>query len=95
MLQTFCFQELHDGTGMDKAPSEFKIIEDKGRPFSVFCWWICTSFNFTAVVAVIFETSRSNLMMAAILNLLMLSDQEDGYLKNVHSLVDGQTVKKI
>ena len=46
-------------------------------------------------VAVIFETSRSNLMMAAILNLLMLSDQEDGYLKNVHSLVDGQTVKKI
>ena len=30
-------------------------------------------------------------MMAAILN---LSDQEDRYLKNVHSLADGQTVTK-
>ena len=33
-------------------------------------------------------------MMAAILNLLMRSDKEDGYLKNVQSLVDGQTVTK-
>ena len=33
-------------------------------------------------------------MMAAILNLLMRSDQEEGYLKNVHSLADGQTVTK-
>ena len=33
-------------------------------------------------------------MMAAILNFLMRSDQEDGYLKNVHSLTDGQTVTK-
>ena len=33
-------------------------------------------------------------MMATILNLLMRSDQEDGYLKNVHSLADGQTVTK-
>ena len=31
-------------------------------------------------------------MFAAILNLLILSDQEDGHLKNVHSPVDGQTV---
>ena len=34
-------------------------------------------------------------MMAAILNLLMFSDQEDGYLKrNVHSFVGCQTVIK-
>ena len=33
-------------------------------------------------------------MMAAILNLLMRSDQEDGYLKNVRSLANGQTVTK-
>ena len=33
-------------------------------------------------------------MMAAILNLLMRSDQEDGYLKNVHWLANGQTVTK-
>ena len=33
-------------------------------------------------------------MMAAILNFLMRSDQKDGYLKNVHSLADGQTVTK-
>ena len=33
-------------------------------------------------------------MMAANLNLLMLSDQEDGYLKNVHPLVDSQMVTK-
>ena len=32
--------------------------------------------------------------MAAILNLLLLSGQEDGYLKNVHSLAGGQTVTK-
>ena len=33
-------------------------------------------------------------MMAAMLNLLMRSDQEDGYLKSVHSLANGQTVTK-
>ena len=33
-------------------------------------------------------------MMAAIFNILMRSAPEDGYLKNVHSLADGQTVTK-
>ena len=33
-------------------------------------------------------------MMTAILNLLMRSDRQDGYLKNVHSLADGQMVIK-
>ena len=33
-------------------------------------------------------------MIAAILNLLIFADQEDGYLKNVHLLVGCQTVTK-
>ena len=33
-------------------------------------------------------------MMTAILDLLVRSDREDGYLKNVHSLADSQTVTK-
>ena len=33
-------------------------------------------------------------MMTAILNLLMRLDREDRYLKNVHSLAEGQTVTK-
>ena len=33
-------------------------------------------------------------MITAILNLLMRSDPEDGYLKNVHSLAYGHTVTK-
>ena len=50
------------------------------------CWWICISFCTTTVeqqptCTVIFEISRSNRLMAAIFNLLMRSDQEDGYLK--------------
>ena len=80
-----------------------EIIAYKGRPFSVFCRWICISFctrsTRSTVVqqppcTVIFEISRSNRMMTAILNLLMRSDREDGYLKNVHSLTDGQMVTK-
>ena len=35
MLQTFCFQELQDSTGMEKARSALEIIAYKGRPFSV------------------------------------------------------------
>ena len=79
-----------------------EIIAYIGRPFFRFCWWICISFctrllqlySNHLVSTVIFKTSRSNQMMAAILNLLMRSDQENGYLKNVHSLADGQTVTK-
>ena len=78
-----------------------EIIAYKGRPFSVFVDGFIESISFciTTVVqpppcTVIFEISRSNRMMAAILNLLMCSDQEDGYLKNVHSLANGQTVTK-
>ena len=76
-----------------------EIIAYKGRPFSVFVDGFVSHFASTTVVrqrpcTVIFETSRSNRIMAAILNLLMRSDQEDGYLKIVHPLADGQTVTK-
>ena len=61
-----------------------EIIAYKGRPVSVLVDGFVS--HFTTVVqqppyTVIFETSRPNRMMAAILNLLMRSDQEDGYLK--------------
>ena len=64
------------------------IIAYKGRPFSVFVDGFVSHFCITTVVqpppcTVIFEISRSNRMMAAILNLLMRSDQEDGYLKKM------------
>ena len=74
-----------------------EIIACKGRPFSVFVGGFVSHFALLQLYShhlVFFEISRSNRMMAAILNLLMRSDQEDGYLKNVHSLANGQTVKK-
>ena len=76
-----------------------EIIAYKGRPFSVFVDGFVSHFALlqctaTTLCTVIFETSRSNRMMAAILNLLMRLDQKDEYLKNVHSLADGQTVTK-
>ena len=73
-----------------------EIIAYKGRPFSIFVdgfVYYLHDYSCTATTVYChFETSRSNRMMAATLNFLMRSDQEDGYLKNVHSLADGQTV---
>ena len=37
MLQTVCFQELQDGTGMDKNRFALEIIAYEGRPVLVFC----------------------------------------------------------
>ena len=98
ILQNFCFQELQDGTDIDYACSSWKLLPLKGG-LSPFLLRICVSFCITIVVqplscTVSFEISRSNRMTAAILNLLMRSDQEDGYLKNVYSLANGQTVTK-
>ena len=98
ILQNFCFQELQDGTGIDYVCSSWKVLPLKVglSPFLlmdlylILHYYSCTATTCT----VIFEISRSNRMMAAILNLLMRSDQEDGYLKNVHSLANGQTVTK-
>ena len=60
-----------------------QIIAYKGRPFSVFVDGFVSHFAFVQQppCTVIFEISRSNRMMTAILNLLMRSDREDGYLK--------------
>ena len=92
MLQSFCFQELQDDTGLDSARSAWKSLHIKvGLTPLLTALLQCTA---TTLCTVIFETSRSNRMMAAILNLLMRLDQEDEYLKNVHSLADGQTVTK-
>ena len=60
------------------------IIAYKGRPFSIFVDGFVSHFALLQLYShhhVIFEISRSNRSMAAILNLLMRSDQEDGYLK--------------
>ena len=85
ILQNFCYKE-------------WKLLPIKVG-LSPFLLMDCISFCITTVVqpppcTVIFKISRLNRMMAAILNLLMRSDQEDGYLKNVHSLANGQTVTK-
>ena len=95
ILQNFCFKELQDGTGIDYACSSWKLLPIKVglSPFLLMDLYLILH---TTVVqpppcTVIFEISRSNRMMTAILNLLMRSDQEDGYLKNVHSLA---TVKR-
>ena len=95
MLHNFCSHELQDGTGTDWARSALKLLHIKVDLSPFFFMDLYT----TTVVqqppcTVIFETSRSNRMMAAILNLLMCLGQEDGYLKNVHSLAGGQTVTK-
>ena len=89
MLHNFCSQELQDGTGTDWARSAWKLLHIKVdlSPFLLMDLY-------TRYIYYSFETSRSNRMMAAILNLWMRSGQEDGYLKNVHSLAGGQTVTK-
>ena len=72
-----------------------EIIAHKGQPFSVFVDEFISHFALLQLYSnclVILKTSRSNQMIAAILNLLIFLDQEDGYLKNVHSLVGCQTV---
>ena len=95
MLHNFCSQELQDGTGTDWARSARKLLHIKVdlSPFLLKDLYTTTVVQ-QSPCTVIFETSRSNRMIAAILNLLMRSGQEDGYLKNVHLLAGGQTVTK-
>ena len=96
MQQIFCDQELQTGTGKDKSCSAWHIKVGLS-PFLLIKFYLILHFPSTIVSSnqlVISETSRSNRMMTAILNRLMLSDQEDGYLKNELPLVDCQTVTK-
>ena len=90
MLQTFFFQEPQDGTGMDKTRSSWKLLYVKVglSPFllmnlyHILQYYSCTG----TTLQNIFKTFRSNRMTTAILNLLLLSGQEDGYYK-MHSHV--------
>ena len=95
MLHNFCSQELQDGTGTDWARSAWKLLHIKVdlSPFLLMDLYTTTVVQ-QQPCTVNIETSKSNRMMAAILNLLMRSGQGDGYLKNVHSLAGGQTVTK-
>ena len=96
ILQNFCFKELQDGTGIDYACSSWKLLPIKVglSPVLLMNLYLILHYYSCTPCTVIFEISRSNRTMTAILNLLMRSDQEDGYLKNVHSLANGQTVTK-
>ena len=100
ILQNFCFKELQDGTGIDYTCSSWKLLPIKVglSPFLLMDLYLILHYYSCTVqpppCTVIFEISRSNRTMTAILNLLMRSDQKDGYLKNVHSLANGQTVTK-
>ena len=82
MLHNFCSQELQDGTGTDWARSAWKLLNIKVdlSPFLLMDLYTTTVVQ-QPPCTVVFETLRSNQMMAAILNLLMRSVQEDGYLK--------------
>ena len=70
---------------MDKARSAWKLLHIKAglSPFLLmYLYIILHYYSYTATTLYChFETSRSNRMMAATLNFLMRSDQEDGYLK--------------
>ena len=82
MLHNFCSQELQDGTGTDWARSAWKLLHIKVdlSPFLLMDLYTTTVVQ-QPPCTVIFETTRSNQMMAAILSFLMRSGQEDGYLK--------------
>ena len=98
ILQYFCFQELQDGTGLDYACSSWKLFPIKVglSPFLLMDFYLILHYYSCTATTLYchFQNIGSNRMMAAILNLLMRSDQEAGYSKNVHSLANGQTVTK-
>ena len=79
MLHNFCSQELQDGTGTDWARPAWKLLHIKVDLSPFLLMDLSTTVVQQPPCTVIFETSRSNRMMAAILNLLMRSGQEDGY----------------
>ena len=83
MQQIFCDQELQIGTRKDKARSAWKLKHikvglspDLLMKFHLILHFLLQLYSNKLVIS---ETSRSNRMMTAILNRLMLSDQEDGY----------------
>ena len=97
ILQNFCFQELQDGTGMDKAYSPWKLLHTRVglSPFLLMDLYLI--LHYYSYIATTLYCHFQNIEVESnddsILNLLMRSDREDGCLKNVHSLL-GQTVTK-
>ena len=75
-----------------------EIIAYKGRPFSVFVDGFVYHFALLQLYSNHLVLSLRNIEVesnnGSHLEFLMRSDQEDGYLKNMHSLADGQTVTK-
>ena len=98
ILQNFCYQELQDGTGIDYACSSWKLLRIKVglSPFLLMDFYLILHY-YSCTATTLYchfrnievESNDGNRW-----NLLMRSDQEDGYLKNVHSLANGQTVTK-
>ena len=84
MQQVFCDQEQQIGTGKDKSRSARNLKHKNVGlcPFLLIKFlshFALAFYSFTAT-----NLSFSNRMMTAILNILMLSDQEDGYLKTMN-----------
>ena len=76
-----------------------EIIASKGRPFSVFVDGFVSHFALSSCTATTLYCQFRNIEIESndgshLESLDMRSDQEDGYLKNVHSLANGQTVTK-
>ena len=98
ILQNFCFQELHDGIGIDYACSAWKLLPMKVglSPFLLMDLYLILHYNSCTATTLYchFRNIEVESNDGSILNLLMRSDQEDGYLKNVHSFANGQTVTK-
>ena len=100
MLQTVCFQELQDGTGMDKNRSSLEIIAYEGRPVLVFLlmnlYLILQYYSCTATtLSCHFRNIEAELNDGSHLDSLDALGPGRRILKNMHSLVDGQTLKNI
>ena len=85
MLHNFCFQELQDGTGMDKARSAWKLFHIKVG-LSLFLWMdlflILHYYSCTATTLLSFSKHRGRIEWWQP-SWICWSDQEDGYLKEM------------
>ena len=98
ILQNFCFKELQDGTGIDYACSSWKLLPIKVglSPFLlmdlylILHYYSCTATTMYCHFRNIEVESNDDSHLES----LDAPGPEDGYLKNVHSLANGQTVTK-
>ena len=98
ILQNFCFQELQDGIGIGYACSSWKLLPVKVglSPFLLMdLYLILHYYSCTATTLYChFRNIEVESNDGSHLESLDALGQEDGYLKNVHSLANGQTVTK-